>query len=73
MTQEAEPAGEVCIANIGPRERRKRMFFGLATIGIGVFFAAFLMESGASRWVRIATALPFWAGALGVFQAQAHT
>ncbi len=59
--------------NIGPGERRKRLIFGLISWGVGILLALALIASGASRWWRLVLALPFWLGALGVFQAREKT
>lgn len=66
-------APAVCIANIGPRERRRRLGFGLVLLVAGVCVAAVLVGVGAHRLWRLAVFLPFWAGALGVFQAREKT
>ena len=72
MSSEDE-AGQVCIANIGPRERRKRMVSGVVGIVAGLAVGALLVASGGERWTRLVLLLPFWMGGLGVFQAQGHT
>lgn len=66
-----EPAA--CTPNIGPRERRKRMHFGLVMLGVGAVALAALAAAGLPRLWRLALFLPFWAGALGVFQAREKT
>lgn len=63
----------VCIANIGPRERRKRMRFGVALLTVGAALAVFLWVLGAHRPWRLALFLPLWAGAIGIFQAREKT
>jgi hypothetical protein len=65
--------GEVCIANIGPRQRAMRMRFGVATLLVGVVFAGGLAWIGVAGPWRLFVVLPFWAGATGVFQAQEKT
>jgi hypothetical protein len=62
-----------CIANIGPRERRKRMGFGVVFWLISAALAAYLFASGASRWWRLILFLPLAFGAAGFFQARAST
>jgi hypothetical protein len=61
------------MVNIGPKERRKRLKFGLAMFGVSLIFAVVLIVSGIPRGWRIAIFLPFWAAALGVLQATAGT
>jgi hypothetical protein len=62
-----------CIANIGPREQRKRMRFGLVLFVVSAAVAAVLMASGVPRWWRLALFLPVWAAATGFFQAREKT
>jgi hypothetical protein len=70
---ESAADGEVCIANIGPKQRAMRMRFGIATLAVGVAVAAGLVGIGVSGPWRLFVLLPFWAGATGVFQAQEKT
>lgn len=70
------PAGETaaaCIANIGPRERRKRMRFGVVLLVAGAGLAALLVGLQVDRLWRLLSFLPFWAGAVGVLQARERT
>jgi len=62
-----------CIANIGPRERMKRMRFGVVLLGVGSAVLAALFVCGVHRAWRLALLLPYWAGALGLFQALERT
>lgn len=64
----AEISNTVCIANISPRERQKRLNFGLLALGIGVVLLVFLLGSEASRWWRLVLLLPFFGGMVGIFQ-----
>src|SRR5262245_16721378 len=61
-------SGEVCIANISPSERRKRLLFGMLPLVIGLAILAVLITIGASRWWRLALLPLFWAAAIGFFQ-----
>jgi hypothetical protein len=61
------------VANIGPRERRKRLVFGMAAIGIGAVIALLLILIHAPLAWRLPLFLPLFAGALGVFQARDKT
>lgn len=65
--------GEVCIANIGPRQRAMRMRFGVVTLLAAVVLAGGLAWVGVGMPWRGFVLLPFWAGAAGVFQAQEKT
>ncbi len=61
-------AGEVCLANISPRERRKRLISGGITFVIALIVLAVLMASGASPWWRLVLFPLFAAAAAGFFQ-----
>jgi hypothetical protein len=61
-------AGDACIANISPQERRKRLNFGIVTLAVTVGILTILLATGASRWWRLAL-LPFYmSAATGYFQ-----
>jgi fatty acid desaturase len=60
--------GEVCIPNISPRERRKRLISGAIMFAISLVILAALITSGASRWWRLLLFLPFAGAASGFFQ-----
>lgn len=74
MTNELDAAeGEACVPNIGPRQRRMRMRFGVAGLVVGGLACAIMVGLDASRGWRPLLLLPFWAGASGIFQAMEHT
>ncbi len=61
-------ATEVCIPNISPAERRKRLMGGVVSFVITLVILGVLIAIGASRWWRIAL-LPFFMSATtGFFQ-----
>ncbi len=60
-------------ANIGPKGRRRRALMGVATLAVGVVALVVSLMSGVDRAWRVALVVPFWAGALGLGQARAHT
>ena len=60
-------------ANIGPKGRRQRVLMGAATLVAGSVVLVVLLMSGVGRGWRVALWVPFWAGALGILQARAHT
>ena len=62
-----------CIANIGPRGRRRRMRFGMVIFALGGLAAVALFQVHWPRFSRVVLFLPFWLGALGVFQAAGKT
>ncbi|HEY1952279.1 MAG TPA: hypothetical protein VGG76_05690 [Gemmatimonadaceae bacterium] len=63
----------VRIANIGPRERHKRLVFGISTLGVGVAIAVLLILVRAPLLWRAPLFLPFFVGAVGVFQSRDKT
>lgn len=61
------------VANIGPRERRRRLRGGLVALAAAAIGAALLLGLGAPRGARVVLFLPLWAAGLGVFQAREKT
>jgi hypothetical protein len=61
------------LANIGRRERRKRLVSGLVGLAAGVALEAGLVLLEAPTWWRLLVFAAFWLGALGVMQASGHT
>jgi hypothetical protein len=59
--------------NIGPREERKRLTMGAATLAVSAGIAIGLISSGVDRWWRLALFFPFWTATLGIFQALEQT
>ncbi len=65
--------GESSIVNIGPRERRKRLVFGLAALALSVVTSAIFVIEGVRPIWRLTLFIPLFAGALGFFQARDRT
>ena len=63
----------VCLINIGPKESRKRFVMGIGTLAAGVILAVLFILGDVERKWRMVLLLPFWIGALGIFQAQRST
>jgi hypothetical protein len=61
------------VANIGMRERRKRLIWGIVASGVGVVIAALLIMIRAPLVWRLPLLLLFYVGALGIFQARDKT
>jgi hypothetical protein len=62
-----------CIANIGPRERRKRLVFGIAALAASVVISFLFVFYGVRPLFRLPLFVPLFAGALGFFQARDRT
>ena len=61
------------VANIGPRERRKRMLMGAVMLVVAAGALAVLAATGVHRAWRLALFVPFSLAALGWFQARERT
>jgi hypothetical protein len=66
-------AGESCIVNIGPRERQKRLVFGMTALFLSVVISAIFVIEGVRPVWRLTLFIPLFAGALGFFQARDRT
>jgi hypothetical protein len=64
----AEVSPEVCIANISPRERRRRLTSGVVMFVVSVAILLALLATGVDRWWRLPLLLLFWGAATGFFQ-----
>jgi hypothetical protein len=60
--------GSVCIANISPSERRKRLIGGAIPFGLGLVVLIVLTVIDADRWWRLVVFPLFWGAAVGFFQ-----
>jgi hypothetical protein len=63
----------VCIANIGPRERHKRLIFGIAALAVSIVISFLFVFYGVRPVFRLPLFVPLYAGALGFFQARDRT
>jgi hypothetical protein len=61
------------LANIGPKEIRKRLLMGVAMLAVGVVLAAIFAHAGVSRGWYAVLLLPFWLGTLALSQARKKT
>jgi hypothetical protein len=61
------------LANIGPKEVRKRLLMGVAMLAIGVVLAVGFTHAGVSRAWYASLFLPFLMGALALCQARKKT
>lgn len=60
--------GQVCMANIGPGERRRRLIGGILQLIITLAVLATLVALGVDRWWWLPLLLLFWGAATGFFQ-----
>ena len=65
--------GKPELANIGPKETRKRLLMGVAMIALSAVLAVVFAYAGVSRGWYAALLLPFWMGTLGISQARKKT
>ena len=65
--------GKAELANIGPKETRKRLIMGVAMLAMGVVMAVIFTHVGVSRGWYAVLFLPFWMGTLGISQARKKT
>lgn len=68
-----EEAGEVCIANISPRERQIRLRFGVTQFMISLVVLSALLAFDVNPLWRLLLILPFGGAAAGYFQARDKT
>ncbi len=68
-----EEIGEVCIANISPAERQKRLKFGIQQLVITLVILGVMLVLGLNHFWRLPLLFMFWAAATGYFQAKDKT
>ncbi len=69
MTETSQtPADELCIPNIGPRERLRRLVSGVIPFAVGLLILAALLLTGSSRWWRLVLFPFFVVATSGFFQ-----
>ena len=61
------------LANIGPKETRKRLLMGVAMLAMGVVLAVVFAHADVSRGWYSVLFLPFWMGTLPISQARKKT
>ena len=72
-SQSYEEPGEVCIANISPLERKKRLMFGICQLIATLFVLAVLILLQVNPIWRLPLLFMFWTAAVGYFQARDKT
>ena len=68
-----EEGEEVCISNISPLERQKRLRFGISQFIITLAILGVLIAFDVDRLWRLPLLFMFWAAAVGYFQARDKT
>jgi hypothetical protein len=68
LNKNEEESGEVCIANISPRERLKRLVGGIIPFVLALGVLTWLMSIDANRLWRLPLFILFVAAASGFFQ-----
>ena len=72
-TSAEQETGEVCIANISPLERQKRLKFGIWQFVSTLVILGILMFLHLNPLWRLPLLFLFWAAAVGYFQARDKT
>jgi hypothetical protein len=72
-SQGKNDVGEVCIANISPVERQKRLRFGIQLFFFTLVILGLLIVLHVDPLWRLPLLLLFWAAATGYFQARDKT
>ena len=65
--------GKTKLANIGPKEARKRLLMGIVMLAMGVVLAVIFAHANVSRGWYAVLFLPFWMGTLPVCEARKGT
>ncbi len=68
-----EGSYDVCIANISPKERRKRLNYGIMQFVFGFVVLAFLLAAGADKVWRLSLFIVFASAAVSCFQSYDKT
>jgi len=71
--QQDEEVGEVCIANISPLERQKRMRFGIQQFVVTLVILGIMLALDVNHFWRLPLLFLFWPAAIGYFQARDKT
>ena len=72
-SQRDEEIGEVCIANISPLERKKRLMYGIRQFITTLVVLAVLVLLQVNPLWRLPLLFMFWAAVVGYFQARDKT
>jgi hypothetical protein len=73
FSNKEEESGEVCMANISPFERQKRLRFGIRQFLFTLVVLGILIVLQLNPFWRLPLLFLFWASAVGYFQARDKT
>jgi hypothetical protein len=73
QTQQKQDSEEVCIANISPLERQKRLKFGIQQFIFTLFILGVLIVFQVNPLWRLSLLFLFWSAAVGYFQSRDKT
>ena len=73
LSSEKEEPENVCIANISPLERQKRLRFGIGQFLFTLIILGILIALHLSPLWRLPLLFMFWAAAVGYFQSRDKT
>ena len=73
FSKKEEESGEVCIANISPLERQKRLRFGIGQFLFTLVVLGILILLQVNPFWRLPLLFLFWASTVGYFQARDKT
>lgn len=72
-SRKKDKEGEVCIANISPLERQKRLRFGIRQFIFALLIFGVLIGLHVNPLWRLSLLILFWAAGVGFFQAHDKT
>jgi hypothetical protein len=70
---EREDIGEVCVANISPMERKKRLRFGIQMFVFTLVVFGIMIALDLNPLWRLSLLFLFWVSSIGCFQARDKT
>jgi hypothetical protein len=66
-------APQMCIANIGPKQRRQRLMFGIYTFAAALVMLGVMLVMRLDFWWRLPLFVPFVLATSGYYQARDRT
>jgi len=65
--------GEICIPNIGMKNRQQRRNFGILLLAVGAVIGVVMLLFSVPWWWRLLLFFPLYMGMSGIFQAREKT